>query len=567
VIGVRARRIVALASATLVLLGVGSLSARGAESSLFGYAMSATGSAISTLYNQPTFGVPSDPTFELRKIYSLAELDSGPSSHGLGSVLWPGQVVGNAPPSLAADVLIFNPTQFAALTETCAPKQVQPLIPQSLPSPLPSQLPPPIPSPPQCSTGTGPAIGIDPSKQALSEATAGRSGYPIRAEAFYPSDKTDDSQPLGAASQEALARQDIADASSSSGGGGVKGAISFGSIYSRSVSQVVKGVAVATSVTQITDLDMFGAIHIDSLLATATTTSDGAKGTADGSFEIAGMTIKDQNGAPQFRIALDKSGFRIQTYDKSGKPQDRFTQDPIGKLTNELINKYLGPQGISLLVGTPIDTVNGPYAKRTLAGLTLHLNAKKMTKLLDAIDKAAPCLGGVGPVPCISIKSTLKNPTSNHTISDPLFGDGGPLNPLIHQGLLSPTVAGLIASFFQGDQTMDFVFGGIVVSSVASPAFDFSTPPALQFPPVVQQPPFTGGNLGGGSTTTITQPPQQQNQQTLALQPVGVVGIPFGLVALLLAAGLIGASRLRLFADGVIAGRPVARCPTEEQDQ
>ena len=89
----------------------------------------------------------------------------------------------------------------------------------------------------------------------------------------------------------------------------------------------------------------------------------------------------------------------------------------------------------SIDVGKPVDSGCGTSPLRSIAGLTLHLDAHGMNTLLDALDKAAPSL---------HIKSTLKNPTSNHPISDPIFGDNGVLNPY---------VAGLIGSFFQGDQS------------------------------------------------------------------------------------------------------------------
>src|SRR5439155_12763781 len=62
-IAMRVRRIASITAATLMLLGIpGGLTARGAEPGLYGYGMGATATAISFLYNQPSFGVPTDPT-------------------------------------------------------------------------------------------------------------------------------------------------------------------------------------------------------------------------------------------------------------------------------------------------------------------------------------------------------------------------------------------------------------------------------------------------------------------------------------------------------------------------
>jgi len=502
----RAKRIAAIALTTTLLLGIGAMSARGDDSGLFGFGMSATGSAISFLYNQPSFGVPSDPTFELRKVYSLAELSSGPTAHGLGSLLWPGQVVGNAPPSLLFDTVIFNPTQIDALEPV-----------------------------------------LDKIKEQGAKNTAGRSGYPVRAESFYPSSgDSQQTQAVGPAQMQAQARQDIADASSTTGGAGLPGVVQFGTISSNSVTQVVKNIATATTVTSITGLDLFGALHIDSIRATGTATSDGVAGKVDGSLTIAGLTVNDQSGNPQFSINVDQKGIHVLQYDKDGKATERFSNDPLGTIF-DAVNKSLAPQGISLHVGAPVDVFNGPEASRSLKGLTIHLDATGMTKLLDALDKAAPSL---------MIKETLQNPTSNHTISDPLFGDSGPLNPY---------VAGLLASFFQGDQTMDIVLGSFLVDSAASPALAPFTPelPPITTPPITT-PPFTGGDLGGGITTP-TQPPTGSVVQGLSLKPVAVVGVPVAALVVILLAGLLGATRLRLFADSVVAGPAVARCPIEEK--
>lgn len=528
-IHLRIRRLAAVGAATLMLLGIGGISARGEEPSLFGFTMGATSSGISFLYNQPSFGVPSDPTFELRKIYSTAEVDSGPSAHALGSVVWPGQVTGNAPPSLLFDVVIFNPTQIDQVWETCLPPEV-------------TGGPIPVPTPLQC-------VGLNPTKQQLVEGTEGRSGYPIRAESFYPSDQppTSSQEIAAGIGSQSEARENLANASATTGGAGMKGIISYGSIYSRSDSEIIKGVAVAKTVTHISNLDMFGAIHIDSLLATATATSNGLEGKTGGSLEIAGMKIYDGDGKQQLDIALDKSGFHIRTFDADGKAEDRVTQDPLGTIADQVINKYLGEQGFGLHVGEPIDLNSGASASRSLAGLTLHLDARGMKTMLDEIDKNDPGL---------DIKSTLQNPTSNHTISDPIFGEGA---------LLNPYSAGLIASFFQGDQDMNIVFGGVAVSSAASPPLPEFPVPDIPIPSIDIPPPLTGGDLGGGF---VQQPGQTlPNVQALSVQAVGSVGIPFAALVAILLAGLIGSSRMRLFADSVTSARAVVRCPMEELDK
>jgi hypothetical protein len=492
--GVRIRRIASLAAATLALLAIPTFTARGAEGELFGYSVGAKGSAISFLYNQPSFGVPTDPTFELRKVHSVAELDSGPSSHGLGSVLWPGDVIGNAPPALAFDTLVFNPTQLAEL------------------DPILAQI-----------------------KEQGATVTAGSAGYPVRAEAFFPSNRSQDEKDVGAGVRmAATALEDRADASSQTGGAGA-GLINFGTISSHSTSIIDKGRVVSSTITKITDLDLFGFVQIRSLVSTATATSDGVKGTLEGSFQMAGMVIKDETGAEQLTVNLDRAGLHV-TY-----PDGKEDQDPVKALT-DAVKQYLEPQGFTIKIGEPVDLIDGPSASRSLAGLTFHLNSYGMNTLMENENFPA------------DLRSALRNPTSNE-LGKLIFGE---------DGVLSPTVAGFIASFFQGDQTLDFVFGAVAVSAVASPALPEIVIPPLDTPPLISTPPLDGG-IGNGFGPTPTGPGQPGGFQRLASRPVGVVGVPMWSLFLALLVAVAGATRLRLFADRVTAAAPAVHCLMEEK--
>jgi hypothetical protein len=515
----RIRRIALVAAATTVLLGVaGVMSARGEDTQLFGYRMSATASAISFVHDQKSFGIPSDPTFELRHVYSLADLDSGPSGHGLGSVLWPGQVAGNASTSLLFDTVLFNPTQFDQVQETCLPDAVKENI-----------GPVPVPTPLQC-------YGISPIQQIGRDAFQGRGGYPIRAESLHPQGPAGDSRDVaGGVRMESTAKADEVNASSTTGGAGIPGVITFASIYSRSNSRVEGGKAIAESVAKISDLDLFGAIHIEQMISSLRSESDGLKATNVGSLTIAGMTIKDQEGKEQAKILVDGTGFHMG--DKN--------VDPLGKQAAAIFKKYLEPRGIHLFAGKPSDKgTAGASGVLELSGLTVQLEAKGMNELLDGIDKAAPKAG---------IKSTLQNPTSS-PLSPPIFGDDGVLNP---------TVAGYVASFFQGDQVESFIFGFAHVESAASPPFsDVVIPPLLPpaFPPAlppVSLPPggpgFIPPTTNGGGPSTLG-----------PLTPVGVKGIPFTYIALAIAVAAFGATRLRVFADTVMAAPAAVRCPLED---
>ena len=312
--------------------------------------------------------------------------------------------------------------------------------------------------------------------------------------------------------------------------------ITFGSLLSHSNSRVDGGVAIAESIAQIVNLDILGAVHVDKVVTIGRVESNGLTTKRSGSMTIAGMTIKNPaDGSEQAKIVVDQSGFHAGSQ----------SADPLGEQAAQIFKQYLEPNGIHLFAGTPQDTGSGATAVRELTGLTIQLEAKGMNKLLDGIDGAAPGLG---------IKSTLKNPTGN-PLANPLFGDGG---------LLNPTLAGYVASFFQGDQVESFVFGYLRVESAASPPFeDVVIPPLVPpvfppaIPPGVPFDPGTPGFLPGGNGGSGT--------QTLGpLIPVGVEGIPFTYIAIAIAVAAFGATRLRLFADRVMAAPAAVRCPLEE---
>jgi hypothetical protein len=493
----RVARIVAVAAASLALLGLpGGMVAQGADPVLFGYGMGATATSISMLYNQPSFGVPSEPTFELRKVHSEAFLDSGPAGRGLGSVLWPGPVVGNAPPSLAFETLVFNPTQLSQLDEI-----------------------------------------ITRFKEEAAAGSEGSPPYPIRAESFFPTPegkKPADSFEIGAGIRMAsVASENRVDASSTTGGAGVPLLVRYGSLQSSSASFVDKGVASTEAVARISDLDILGVIHVEEILTIARASSDGAAGAVDGVMQIAGLTITDPSTGEVTAITYDAEGLKVRD----------DVQDPLGAAKELFAN--LAEQGISISLGGPIDLVEGAAASRSITGLTVRLNAKGMSTLLDGIP------GPVGQ----AIRTELKNPTGG--VLGRIYDDEG--------GLLSPSVGGLIASFFQGDQDLSFVFGSAAVSSNATPQL-----PEIELPPPVDIPPVDFGSVGGGEFGggVISGPPVSGGDggtRPLAIRPVGAFGIPAGLIALALALALAGAVGLRRLADQVFAARLVPVCPLEDQ--
>lgn len=528
------RRIVSVAAGALLLLGIpGGVPARGQEEpGLLGYTVGATATAISTVYNQPSFGVPADPTFEVRKIYSIAQLDTGPTGRAMGSVAWIGDVAGNAPPTLIFDSFLFNPTQFEQLNEICTP----------LPAP-----PPPEegqePGPEQafrCSDPENPesfALGILPLKKFLGKSFETAPPYPIRAETFFPPGGSDSEEVAPGIGMRSRASEKTMEGSSQTGRAGIPTVVSFGTLESSSVSTIDNDVAVSISRSRISDLDILGFVHIDEVLTIARASSDGVKATTESTLHIAGMTIKNQTGKEVAKIVVDDKGFHAGDQE----------QDPFGVLAEQIFDKYLAPNGISLTFGGAIDLVEGATAQMGVKGLIVSLDSRGMNTLLEGM-----------PDP---VRIALKNPSGATVgpveLGKAIFGEGG---------VFSPTVAGFLATFFQGDQTMQFIFGSSSVNSGASPPLppfpDLPLPEAPPFLPGgdVLAPPVDFGTGGGGGITT----PGTGGGTVIGARPVGVLGVPASLLGLLLLAGIGGSRALRILADRMTAGRVVARCPIEE---
>ena len=487
----RIGRLVAIAGVSLLLLGIspGAPASGQEESGLLGFTLGGTSTAISTVYNQPSFGIPADPTFEVRKVYSVTTMDTGPSGRAMGSVAWIGDVAGNAPPTLIFDSFLFNPTQLEQLNEPLTEMKTQ-----------------------------------------LGAGFATAPPYPIRAESFLPPGGSASEELAAGAGMRSRAGDKAMEASSTTGRAGIPSVISFGSLESSSFSSIEDDIAVSISRSRINDLDILGILHVDTIMTIARATSDGIKAKTESTLQISGMTIKDQNGVEQAKLTVDKTGFHFGD----------ANQDPLGQLAEQVIDKYLKPNGINLTIGGAISNVEGAVGSLGVQGLILSLNSGGMNTLLEQM-----------PEP---VRLALKNPSGAPGLGQ-VFGEGG---------LLSPTLAGFLATFFQGDQTIQFIFGSSSVSSAASPPLPpFVTP---EIPPLG---PDLGGiappiDFGSGDPGSVTPGSSGGPGTVLASRPVGVLGVPASLLGLVLLAGLLGSRYMRALADRMTAAKVVARCPLEE---
>ena len=88
-------RLLSLGGVALLAAAIGAVPA---QASLGGVSMSAQGFGVQWTFNQPGSPIPAEPTGEMEQAYSLAEYNSGPNTHGLASLLWPGSAGANFGP-------------------------------------------------------------------------------------------------------------------------------------------------------------------------------------------------------------------------------------------------------------------------------------------------------------------------------------------------------------------------------------------------------------------------------------------------------------------------------------
>jgi hypothetical protein len=459
--------------------------------------MKAEANSLSMIYDQPSFGLPAEHTFELHKSHAVTAIDSGPSGHALASVLWPGDLTGNAPLELAVGLFVQDPTSAHYLDCSGEPHLCIPVI-------------------------DNVTAGANQLIAAIKEGNGGTiPAYPFRAETFYPAGPKDNTYVLGAGITMSAHADDKLTQSSSvvQEAQGVPGALYFGLMKSTTLSGIIDGKAVSQATSSISDINILGQLKIGNVKSFMQVISDGAKATVEKSVVVTGLEI---GGQP---IVVDNNGFHA-----GGQ-----TQDPLGTISKELIDKYLAPNGISIKLGKPTVKTDQAMGSSNGAGLIVSLNSYGMQQVVDQM-----------PEP---YRSWLQSPSTS------------PLSGVTDQ--LSTFVNGLIATPFQFDQTLSFLFGDVSVNADAAPAY---VVPPISLPPVtggLPQAPATqlpSGDFGGPTQA----PPQVQAAQRLLPKPVAAVAIPVGLFLLALAFMFGGATALDRMATTATSSVAAETCPLEE---
>lgn len=507
----RIRRLLIVAVATAALSGVpfGLWAIGEEENKLGGYQMTAQATAISFIYNQPSFGLPTDPTFELRKVHSLATTDSGPSGRALSSAVWPGDAAGNADPALILDLILFDPTRDGYLT---------PYVPDVRESMK---------------------AGI------TEECRTSNCTYPIRAEAFYPEAEghpSFSSYPAGTVQMRSRAQEGVSEATTFTNDTGEEEMLFVGGMSSYTITEVRNGVAIAKAVTHLQEVSVLGLFSFDAIDTVAEATSDGKVAKPRTSVTITGLSID----APCRQPGADPKTCAIPIFvDDKGLHVRSDTYDPTGGQALKAINDYLKPNGFDIVVtrGSGRADTEAAQAFGAVNGLIIRMNSAGMNTLIDSI-------------PNEEVKTWIRSPS--HRTS--------PLRPLFN--LFSSTIAGYATSFTQGDQTMLIVFGDASVDAAAAPEFSFDLPDFETLPIDTggfTSTPVGGGDLGGGFTGPAAQPPASGGRTFIPSVPVAVKGVPGGIGGLVALLGVLAAVVLRRFADATTAAAPAEICSLERE--
>ncbi len=260
-----------------------------------GYDMGAKGTAISFTFDSPSLGVPAKPTGELNFAYSEASLQSGPAAYGLGSILWPGQVVAALPPFLADTIEAESGGQF--------------------------EFPVDVPA------------------------------YPVRAESFYPQGPTDSSLDAGTMHMRSGAKERSAEGVSYLNKFLLPGIASMGSQASFSTlgfdpDGAVSMVEAAANAVSLLD----GAVTFDSVVTRATARSDGEKGAVAGTTTIVGAEV---GGTP---VAIDSNGVHVAGNDTPTTAQQQALNQVLNQLgvtmqLSEPVDTVAGAQASRALGG------------------------------------------------------------------------------------------------------------------------------------------------------------------------------------------------------------------------
>lgn len=246
----RATRIAVFAVVWIPLVLVIGGFARGGAADFSGFEIGSKATAALFTFDSPSLGIPAKPTGEMNFAFSESTLRSGPSGYGLGSVVWPGQVVAALPAFIQSEIESQSGGQL--------------------------DFPIDIPN------------------------------YPVRAESFHPQGPPKASTDAGTVHMRSSASEASAEGVAHLNSIGFPAIGSMGNQSSMSSSGFDPAGAVAMAESAVSDVSLLtGLITFDSVVTRATARSDGEKGTVAGTTTVTGAEVAGN------AVVIDATGVHV----------------------------------------------------------------------------------------------------------------------------------------------------------------------------------------------------------------------------------------------------------------
>jgi hypothetical protein len=262
------------------------------------------------------------------------------------------------------------------------------------------------------------------------QAAGSQAKDPARAETFAPGGPADATYPTGADPSTAMMRSH-ADLSRVEAWGNTNGtnfgAGSTGPIKSHSNDALNSaGTAITAQSNVSVSRILLGPgvvplVSIDSVLSTATTTSDGRKATAGGSTTVSGLKVA---GVP---ATVDQSGFHLAS-----------TSAPLGQPASAAANQAVARSGLEIFLASPTTQVHGAHGYEAAGGLVVQFTqngyiftitfggASAESLASPGIPTALPAANVVPPIAAAAPVLTAPQPSNPVSLGEPVVQSPAP---------------------------------------------------------------------------------------------------------------------------------------------
>ena len=379
--------------------------------------------------------------------------------------------------------------------------------------------------------------------------------YPVRTQAFYPGDQTEERrQTFPGADMVSLAKENFSEASSRYSGAEIPAVVDVGAVEVVARTELVEGQVVGRTRVHQSDVSLLaGLIRIESVVTDIVATSNGETAATRGTTTVNGVTVLG------LAASIDGEGVHLAEALPAPSPLDPATEPitgplgdavkpvvegaaPVAEQLSTVIQQALGTQksfndlllasGIQIRVLAPTETIEGPSAGIVAGGLGVSMvypgaSDERFAQLLSLI------------------------PT------DQLPSEGIPGVGLSPQAL---------ANLFKEKHVADLAIASASADVVASPAFefeegDFGADTGFGDSGGFGVGPTGGVDLdGGGFQTDVPSLPRPG-----ALGDTGLIGasgaaIPLAMILITVFTAPLWAAGSRRFAAAALGGASVA-CP------